>query len=231
MQIFKILLIIFLLLSSTFYGMNSLLFAQDTNQKNPGIISKSNTAVMPNNTQPIIGNPNMQTPAMVPADMQASIQAKLDEAKTYLKQADDFYNAGEYDKGTEFANKAKAAADDVSKLKADLAKYTEANTKIEQAKSLIGQAENKEADKIAPEELANAKTSLLSAQNSFEKKDFPGAATFADESIKNANLALTKIDEQKKYKSKEQLLNLVKLQLLQLQQHNHQNFMERVYIR
>ena len=55
-----------------------------------------------------------------------------------------------------------------------------------------------EAQKYAPEELANAKTSLLSAQNYYGENNFGEAVKSAEESINYAKASISKIEEIKK---------------------------------
>ncbi|MDD5065879.1 MAG: DUF4398 domain-containing protein [bacterium] len=141
-------------------------------------------------------------------ELRTVILTKIGLVKDLLKQADDNYNAGEYDKGYDYAIQAKQITDEINKLREELYFKVQANNKIEQAKTMIGQAESMEADKWAPDELANAKTSLLSAQNSFEQKSFSQAVTYADEAINYAQSCLNKIDEHKKALEAEQLKKL-----------------------
>jgi len=119
---------------------------------------------------------------------------KIASAKEYLRQADVAYQNGEYDKGYELAEKAKQIAIEISNFKLQKS----AILKIEEARNVVSQAEEMEAQKYAPEELANAKTSLLSAQNYYGENNFGEAVKSAEESINYAKASISKIEEIKK---------------------------------
>lgn len=133
----------------------------------------------------------------VSEDLNTKVLTKINEAKGYLAQADEAYNAGEYDKGYELAMKAKALTDEINQLRVELYNKVMAQNKIEQAQALINEAERKNGAKYAPDELASAKDALLNAKNSLEQKDYTSTTQFADESISYAQACLNKINEQR----------------------------------
>ncbi len=131
-------------------------------------------------------------------DVNAQLQQKITEAKEYLNKANEFQNAGEYDKAYEEAQKAKSLTAEISQLKEQMAAKVGADTKIKEAKSLIEKAENLQADKYAPEELASSKSSLLSAENSFAQMNFIESLNSANESVNHVQNCLSKIEQIKK---------------------------------
>ncbi len=158
------------------------------------LFSQISVATVTNNT--VISNNKTTNEIAVPLETQ--INNKLLEAKDYLRKANESYEAGYYTKGYEYAQKAKAAAAEAENLKIVLSKKLSAKNKINQAKTLIQEAEDKEADKYAPDELANAKTSLLSAQDFFDKESWDSSLEKANESIAYAETCLSKIEENRK---------------------------------
>lgn len=145
-------------------------------------------------------------------ELNIQIKQKVDEARDCLDKANQFQNKGDYDKAYEYAEKVKGISSEVSKLRGQvtleeaklakereiMAKKSEADSKIREAKNLISKAENLEADKWAPEELASAKSSLLSSQNEYEQKNYDESIKLALESINYANSCLSKVEEIKK---------------------------------
>ena len=131
------------------------------------------------------------------------MKEKIEEARDYFDKANKNQDKGDYDKAYEYAEKVKTYVEDVQTLKEELAeiiekerallaKKADANKKIKEAKKLIKKAENMDADKWAPELLANAKSSLLSAENSFDDEDFGEALKFANEAVDYANQCINK---------------------------------------
>lgn len=131
-------------------------------------------------------------------DLNAELQQKIDQANTHIQKANELHNAGEYDLAYAEAEKAKSLTVEINQLKEQLAKKDGAQSKINEAKSLIEKAENMQADKYAQEELAKSKSSLLSAENSYAQNNYADALKSAEESVGFAQECLTKIDEVKK---------------------------------
>ncbi len=126
------------------------------------------------------------------------INIKLKEAKDYLAKANKAFEEGYYDEGYNYANKAKEIASEVDNLKIELSKKLSAESKIKNAKELIKEAEDKEANKYTPDELANAKTALLSAEGFYDEKKWDDSLEKANEAIAYAETCLQKIAEAKK---------------------------------
>ncbi|MBU1078483.1 MAG: hypothetical protein KKH98_14390 [Spirochaetes bacterium] len=140
----------------------------------------------------------MMQAGLAQQELNTQLESKIKEAKQYLEEANKDQNAGEYDQAYANAEKAKALANEISELKAELAAKDQADSKIKEAKSLIQKAEGLQADKYAPDELASAKSSLLSAENSFGQSSFTEALTSGTDAVDYANNCLTKIEEAKK---------------------------------
>lgn len=127
-------------------------------------------------------------------EINSIISEKLKNAKELLNQADIAYQNGEYDRGYELAEKAKQIAAEIENLNLN----KRAILKIDEAKEIIARAEEMESQKYAPEELANAKSSLLSAQNFLEAERFNDSIKSAEDSINYAKASITKIEKIKK---------------------------------
>ena len=189
---------IYIILFSIFLSA-SVVFAQDVSTSvNTNSSSDQNIQSAVSNNNEIKAGQTENAAPQNEVDLETAINKKLLEAKEYLKKANESYEQGYYSKGYEYAQKAKAAANEAETLKVTLSKKLSAEAKIKQAKDLIQQAEEKEADKFAPEELANAKTALLSAQDFYDKSDWDSSLEKANESIAYAETCLTKIEENKK---------------------------------
>lgn len=101
--------------------------------------------------------------------------------------------------------KAEALAQAEAEAKALAEAKSKAEKRISKAKSMISQAEDQEADKLAQEELANAKASLLTAESSFEQEEYTGAYDHASESIKYSQACLDKIAEIRRKEEEDRL--------------------------
>ena len=203
MKIFKFSLIICFGLLLLLCSNN--LIAQDISEKN----SEIEEITVPEETPEAEVEKSATESDIAKERLNTEIQQKIKDRDDAYQKAREYYNQGEYDKGTKEAQKVKAIksqldqlktqlADIIQKEKEKLAKKADAEKKIIEAKTLISKAENLEADKWAPDDLTSAKSSLLTAENSLEQKVYNDALSSATEAVTYAQNCLTKIEEEKK---------------------------------
>jgi len=141
------------------------------------------------------------------AEIDAVLQEKINNVNQLLKEADDLYQQGEYDKSYEKSESAKSLISEIENLKLQ----KNCLLKLEDAKKAIKEAEDVEAQKYAPDLLANAKSSLLLAQNSYESKNFDDTIKNGDDAINYAKAAIEKVNEIKKQEEEAKLAKQTEL--------------------
>lgn len=135
------------------------------------------------------------------------LNEKMNRANELLAESDSLFQAGEYDKSYEISEQVKELATEIERLKLQ----KNCLLKIDEAKKLIKQAEDLEAQKYASDLLANAKSSLLLAQNSFESREWDSSLANSEESIRYANAAIDKINEIKRQEEEAKLAKKVEV--------------------
>lgn len=117
-------------------------------------------------------------------EVEADKHAKdlLDSAESKLTVAEESFGKKDYEVALNFAKKASDDAK-LAKLKTFAAKA------IDQAKSDINLAKEIKADEIAPDLMKSAEENLLTAETSFENKDYEKALELAKKVSEDANSA------------------------------------------
>jgi hypothetical protein len=127
-------------------------------------------------------------------EVDSLINEKMEQASRLLEESQKAYQEGEYNKSFELSQKVRNLTDEIENLQLQKS----AILKIDEAKKEIETAESAEAQNYAPEELANAKSSFLLAQNNLTENKFNEAIINAEEAIRYAKNAKLKTEERKR---------------------------------